>query len=133
MKRMVTKLFTVSLILLALTSFIKPKKWFVLESEQYGYKIEFPRKPSESPQVVNSAIGELKMNIFIYDASETGKDDNLVYMVSYTEYPDTLINSENTEILADFFRNSIDGAVTNVHGKLLSLISQVLCQINRND
>jgi len=101
-------------------SFIKPKTWYLLESEQYGYKIEFPKEPTENPQVVNSVIGELKMNIFMYDASKGSKDDNLVYMVNYTEYPDTLINSEKTDVLSDFFRNSIDGAVRNVHGKLLS-------------
>ncbi|MFN6946338.1 MAG: hypothetical protein ACK4ND_15425 [Cytophagaceae bacterium] len=116
----ITKLFIASLILLSFMSFIQAEKWFLLESKQYGYKIEFPKKPTEKPQVVNSEIGELKMNIFIHDASKDGKDDNLIYMVNYTEYPDTLIHSDKTEILSDFFRNSIDGAVRNVHGKLLS-------------
>jgi hypothetical protein len=37
-----------------------------------------------------------------------------------SEYPDSLINSGKTELLPQFFRNSIDGAVRNVQGKLLS-------------
>ena len=120
MKQKITKLLVASLVLFSLLSFINSDEWYLLRSEQYGYKIKFPKAPTENPQVINSEIGKLKMNIFMYDASQKGKDDNLVYMVNYTEYPDTLISSEKTEILDDFFRNSIDGAVKNVHGELLS-------------
>ena len=120
MKQKITKLLAVSLILFLLMSLSKPETWYLLESEPLGYKIEFPKEPTENPQVVNSEIGELKMNIFMLDASKSRKDDNLVYMVNYTEYPDTLISSEKIDILDNFFRNSIDGAVRNVHGKLLS-------------
>ncbi len=120
MKQNIKKLLASSLILFSLMSFVKPDGWYLFQSEQYGYKIEFPKEPTENPQVVNSEIGELKMNIFMYDASKVGKDDNLIYMINYTEYPDTSINSKRTEILDDFFRNSIDGAVKNVRGELLS-------------
>ncbi|MCV9386186.1 hypothetical protein [Reichenbachiella ulvae] len=105
---------------LLLFSFSKSDKWVLFESTEYGFKVDFPKEPTSNPQTVNSEIGLLKMNIFMYEASNNKKDDNLVYMVNSTEYPDTLINSNKTEILYNFFRNSIDGAVNNVHGKLLS-------------
>jgi hypothetical protein len=70
--------------------------------------------------VINSEIGELKLNIFVYDASESGTDENLVYLVSSTEYPDSLINSEKTEILPDLFKNTLEGILSNINGKLLS-------------
>jgi len=120
MKRSVTKLLTISLVVISLMSFVKPEKWFWLVSEEYGYKIEFPEEPVERPKVVNSEIGELKLNVFLYDASLRGKDDNLVYMVNYTEYPVDQIHSNNTEILPDLFRNSVEGVVMNVNGELLS-------------
>ncbi|MCF8231715.1 MAG: hypothetical protein K9J27_05940 [Bacteroidales bacterium] len=102
MKNKTTKLFFTSLMLLSIMSFAKPETWFLLEAEQYGFKIEFPKEPTENSQVVNSEIGELETNIFTYDASKDDKDDNLTYSVSYTEYPDSLINSEKTENLSVF-------------------------------
>lgn len=54
------------------------------------------------------------MEINIFDASKTKGDDNLVYGLVTSEYPDSLIHSDNKEILPTFFRNSTDGAVTNV-------------------
>ncbi|TLX77659.1 hypothetical protein E9993_03180 [Labilibacter sediminis] len=115
-----TKITFIAMLAIGLLSFAKAGKWFQFESSEFGFKIEFPKEPTSNPQVINSAIGELKMNMFMYHASSNGKDDNLVYLANYTEYPDSLVNSENTETLPTFFRNSIDGAVTNVHGKLLS-------------
>jgi len=120
MKQSVSSLLTVSLVVISLMSFVKPEKWFWLVSEEYGYKIEFPVEPEERPKVVNSEIGELKLNVFLYDASLRGNDDNLVYMVNYIEYPEDEIHSDNTEILTDLFRNSVEGAVINVNGELLS-------------
>ena len=93
--------------------------WTEYKSAEGKFTAEFPKKPESQKQVINSEVGELTMNIVMYDAS---KDDeaNLVYMINYTDYPDTLINSDKKETLESFFRNSTDGAVKNVHGKLLS-------------
>ena len=103
--------------LVILFSFVKPPEWYVFETKDFS--VEFPKKPDTSVQTVNSAIGDLKLNISMVDASKGG-DDNLVYMSITSEYPDSLINSGKTDILPAFFRNSIDGAVKNVQGKLLS-------------
>ena len=41
-------------------------------------------------------------------------------MANRTTYPDTLIHSDFTDQIESFFRSAIDGAVSNVQGKLLS-------------
>jgi len=120
MKKQVGKVLMGVLVILLFSHFVKPNEWFWLESKQYGYKVEFPDKPTERPQRIKSAIGELKLNMFIYDASKAPQDDNLMYMVNYTEYPDSVVNADKIENLDVFFRGAIDGAVKNVNGKLLS-------------
>jgi hypothetical protein len=113
------KILTPFLIIAILTmSFISSDEWYQCETK--NYKILFPKKPSESSQIDNSAIGELTLNLNIYEVSENDTDDNLVYMVNETAYPETVINSDKKDLLDNFFRKSIDGAVNNVHGKLLS-------------
>lgn len=120
MRYLMPRLLLTSLVLLSLMSFMKPDGWYVLRSEQYGYKVDFPQKPVENPQVINTEIGELKMNMFIYDASSAGKDDNLLYLVNYTEYPEAFMEVEDPESVKVFFRNAVDGAVGNVNGRLIS-------------
>lgn len=106
------------LLLTLLTGFAIQDDWFLFASK--GFSMKFPFKPGSEQRVVNSAIGELNMSINMYDASGNKNDSNLVYGLIYTEYPDSLINSDKKEILDDLFRNSINGSVTSVSGKLLS-------------
>jgi hypothetical protein len=120
MKNNLLKLGIVTIGIFSLVSFTFSDTWFQLTSIAYKYKIEFPEKPEETPNVLETKIGKLKMNMFVYDASKSKTDENLVYLVNFTEYPDSLINSDMKDKMPAFFRNSIDGAVTNVHGKLLS-------------
>jgi len=113
------KLLLSVLIMVILTmSFINPADWYLCETSDY--KILFPKKPVESIQTISSAIGELNLNLNIYEVPETETEDNLAYIVNKTEYPDSIVNSDKKDILVGFFRNSIDGAVKNVQGKLLS-------------
>ncbi|CAD5255117.1 MULTISPECIES: hypothetical protein [unclassified Imperialibacter] len=109
-----------SVALLTILSSFASGKWFLFEDKEFGFKIEFPEEPTATPQMIDSEIGQLKMNMVIYDASKKGNDDNLLYMTNVTEYPDSLINSDRTDILDKFFRGAIDGAVNNVKGKLLT-------------
>jgi hypothetical protein len=113
------KLIAAIFILTFLTmSFVHVEDWYQYETKYY--KILFPKKPTESSQVAKSAIGDLKLNLSIYAVPENETEDNLAYLVNETEYPDSVINSDKKDLLENFFRHSIDGAVNNVQGKLLS-------------
>jgi hypothetical protein len=92
--------------------------WISIEG--YGYKILFPKKPTDQSQDIVTAVGKLKMNIFMYETPGPEADDNISYWTMQTIYPDSVINSDKTEKLDKFFRNSVDGAVGSVHGKLLT-------------
>jgi len=105
-------------LIVTVAGFTAAKEWFVRETNTYT--IQFPESPEHQTQSVPSEIGDLKMEIDIFDASKAKGDENLVYGLVTSEYPDSLIDSDNKEILSTFFRNSTDGAVTNVKGKLLS-------------
>jgi len=113
----IRNVFTGMIMLLFTMSFATIGDWFLFDSKEFS--IEFPKQPAASSQNINTAIGDLKMDIFMYDASKDG-DENFLYGLITSEYPDSLINSKKVEILPTFFRNSIDGTVKDVQGKLLS-------------
>ena len=114
---MKTKLILLSALLI-LSSAFAPADWYTFKED--GFKIDFPEKPTTETQSVPSAIGDLKMKMYMVDASEKKDAENMVYMVITTFYPDTLVNSDKKDMLENLFRSSIDGAVQNVQGKLLS-------------
>jgi len=111
-------LITLLLLTALITSFKKTEDWYLLETK--SYKVLFPKKPTATTQDVDSKIGKLTLNLNFYEVPETEKDDNHVYLFNETTYPDSLISSDKKEILEEFFKNSIAGSVSNVHGTLLS-------------
>jgi hypothetical protein len=99
-------------------SFVNTDDWVLFEA--HGCQIYFPKKPADQSQTINSAIGELKLNIHMYEVPEDTRDDNKLYGLIETEYPGDKINSDMKDKLDNIFRNSVDGAVSNVQGKLLT-------------
>jgi hypothetical protein len=107
--------------LIVLTSNNSVAQWQWSESKTFGYKIEFPQKPEESMQEVDSEIGKLTLNLKSYEVTEKSPaDDNLMYLVNCTAFPDSIVNSSNTAKHDGFFRGTIDGAVKNISGKISS-------------
>ena len=110
----------VIIVFIALTGCSHSHKWVLFESTK-GFTAEYPEAPHPDSTIINSAIGELKLYTFIYDASKSLIDDNMAYAVTCMEYPDSLINSDMKEdSLSHFFRKGIDEAINNMHAKLLS-------------
>lgn len=105
-------------------SFKPIDKWIRVETE--NCKIYFPQKPMGQSEVVNTDKGDLKIHIFFYQASPNKNDDNLAYILSETEYPDSVMNSQKKDKLEGFFKNSIDGVVQKFKGTLLSQVNTSL-------
>ena len=84
------------------------------------FRIQFPGTFAKTAQTIASSLGDLVMTIVSYEPADSVKDENYVYMVFETNYPDSIINSNKVDLLDQFFRGAIDGAVKNVNGKLIS-------------
>ena len=99
--------------------FIEPKQWQTFESKECRFKINFPGEATHSSQPIATAAGQLKLDIFQFDAYADTSNNNLVYMVNYSVLPDS-INSNNKDKLDLFFEGSINGMATNTKGTVLS-------------
>jgi hypothetical protein len=118
MKRI--KFYLIIPVLIVTMSFVVTQSWYVLTLKKYGCKMEFPVKPTQKDQKLNSAVGKLKMDMYTYEPAAQSMDANLVYLFNYTEYPSSEVNSSDKEALDTFFNNAINGAVGAVKGKLIS-------------
>ncbi len=99
------------------TSFLYQHDWFLFESNNFS--VIFPKKPETEITTTPSDLGDLKVEILTYDGS-MNNDENYLYAIAISEYPDSMINSSITSKLETFFKNSIDETVKNLQGKLLS-------------
>jgi hypothetical protein len=95
-------------------------EWVSVENRPGKFKALFPRTPEETEQNVETAIGPLKMKIFMYEVGKY-KDDNAAYGLTYIDYPDSLVSSDfKDEILDNFFEKGLEGFARNIKGTLIS-------------
>ena len=107
------------LILLATVCFsFTINDWFKYASAEGKYQIQMPKQPVEQPQVIETELGELTLNMVMYDASADG-DENFIYLVNYTDYPTELIDSENADLVEEFLTASVNGSAANVGGEIV--------------
>ena len=73
--------------------FIKADKWITIHSKKFGYQVDFPKKPTEQSQDLDSEMGKVKLNMYIYDASAATDDENILYLINCTQHPAIHINT----------------------------------------
>lgn len=94
-------------------------EWKEYTPEGAKCSILMPGQPTKREKTVNAAIGEIQLNMFMFQPPEK-TDPNALYMVSYSDLPATFITSDSILRLKTFFDNTRDGAIKNIKGKLLS-------------
>ena len=91
--------------------------WDVFQSFDGRFKVLIPGEMVMKENPIKTEIGELNYITFLHQPTE--KDpDNLVYMVSYCDYPKYSIHSDSTELVKDFFKTTVETAVESVEGEL---------------
>ena len=115
-----SKQFTIFVITILSFSFTTINDWEIFQYEKGNFRIEMPDLPTVSTQLLSSKIGELEMHLFMHEG-EAGIDENILYMINYTDYPKNILNSTMEKASLDkFLRSSINGAVNNMDGELKS-------------
>jgi len=102
--------------------FVQSSEWYKLESKEFGFKVSFPEKPKIKIWTVDPKLDIFyQINAYICITKDK-KDDNLDYFVFYTEYPDSIYNSDNInkDTLQNLYRNAINREVRVIQGKILS-------------
>ena len=92
--------------------------WKELRSYEGGFRILMPGEVDEKMRTIATDIGDLKYHTFLCQMPTKGSD-NLIYILSYCDYPEGGMHSDSTELLADFFEATVDAAAQSVKGDLV--------------
>jgi hypothetical protein len=74
------------------------------------FTVKFPGAPKVNTQSTKTAVGDLKVTVATY-----ANADGSVFMVSYTDFPETVTKPENHATLLDGIRDGVKGS----NGKLV--------------
>jgi hypothetical protein len=92
-------------------------KWEEFKSFDGGFKVLVPGEMQLNERDIHTDIGKIKYVTYFYQ--DTNREaENSVYMVTYCDYPEHTIHSDSTDLVEDFFTNTIEAAVKSVAGEL---------------
>jgi len=91
--------------------------WEEYKSFEGKFRVLVPGEMQVSERVIHTDIGEIKYITHYYQDTER-EAENAMYMVTYCDYPEYTIHSDSTELVEDFFVNTLEAAVESVAGKL---------------
>jgi hypothetical protein len=103
-----------------LCSFADPE-WIVFLSHDGTFKISFPHEPEVLKHVVDSGLVPLKSRLIKYDVGKY-KDANQSYQLIYSDYCDTIVNSDfKTRISDTFLKDVIFDIRDEIKGRIVSI------------
>jgi hypothetical protein len=92
--------------------------WHEFRSYVGRFRIYAPGEFIEKVDSIPTPVGKLAYHTFFYQPPQ--KDaDNLLYMVSYCDYPEYSVHSDSLDLLDEFFQTTLDAATSSMRGELL--------------
>ena len=110
---------TMTLLAVTLFAFTTVADWEIFQSEAGKFQIEMPELPAYTSQLLDTEGGTLELHAYMHEG-ETDIDDNILYMITYIDYPEDRINSEtmDKETLVNFYNGSAEGAASSMNGRV---------------
>jgi hypothetical protein len=97
------------------------EEWLTFSNIENTFEIKIPAEPEKQIKTENTPNGPIEIILYMHE-TKLGKDDNLIYSIAHTKYPQHFINSElsSPQQIEQFFSHTISGTVNGVRGKLKS-------------
>ena len=92
--------------------------WFDTFDYEGGFKVLSPGELTQKVDSVETAIGLMAYHQFVYQENPENIE-NVVYMITYVDYPEGTITEDSTALLNDFFSATIESAAQSVGGMLV--------------
>ena len=92
--------------------------WEPYTSVDGRFTVLAPGEFQHKENSIETDIGAITYHSYVYQSPDPGAD-NLVYMISYCDYPEHSIHSDSTEIVDDFFNETLESATFSVDGELI--------------
>ncbi|MEL7021657.1 MAG: hypothetical protein AAGK47_08615 [Bacteroidota bacterium] len=108
------------IILLTLTAqlSIAQLDWRATTSLEGRFRIYAPAQLVESTDTIETAVGKLVYHTFFHHTNPKSAE-NVMYMLSYVDYPQGAMHSDSISLLESFFHTTTTTAAEAVKGKLL--------------
>jgi hypothetical protein len=95
------------------------QNWQEYKSFEGKFRVLVPAEMNAKVDSIQTEVGKLAYHTHLYQPEDVQEAENLIYMVSYVDYPTLSIHSDSTELIDEFFENTVESATEAVMGNLI--------------
>ena len=107
----------IGLLFFLLTSAINGQEWRIFNSEEGNFSILTPGPMDEKLATVETGIGDFEVHtLFINPKDSIG---NYLYLINFYDLPEGMVPIDSTDLVQDFFKNTMDQNFSDTEGELL--------------
>lgn len=92
--------------------------WFEIQSNEGKFRIVAPGEMKAKVDSIDTDLGKMAYHTLFYQSEEEGAD-NLIYMLSYCDYPEYSMHSDSVELVNEFFDATMESAKSSVRGEVI--------------
>lgn len=99
-------------------SWERSQRWEEIRDIDGRFAILSPAAFRKTVDTIPTQVGELVFHTYFLQ-SPTEEADNLIYMLSYVDYPEGSLHHDSTDLVLEFLQASQEEAIATVDGELL--------------
>lgn len=113
-------LFAITALSLPFFSIAQSDLWEEFKSFEGRFRVLAPEALKPAVDTVETPVGALTYHTYYYQPPREEKSaENLMYMVSYCDYPEGSIHADSTELLETFFETTMESGAFSINGELI--------------
>lgn len=95
------------------------KYWEEVNDVDGRFQLLSPEEFTHRVDTLETDLGQQILHTFHFEAPDPKKSENVIYALSYVDYPPGSLHHDSTEFVQEFFLGSEDQAVKAVRGELV--------------
>ncbi|NRA50067.1 MAG: hypothetical protein HRU12_13115 [Phaeodactylibacter sp.] len=108
------------IVLLPFLGFAQTGDWAEYKSFEGRFRVIAPGEMKMAVDTIEAPVGQLTYYTYYYQPpAEEKSAENLMYMVSYCDYPEGSLHADSTELLEAFFETTRESGAFSINGDLI--------------
>ncbi|HMQ46901.1 MAG TPA: hypothetical protein PKA00_05370 [Saprospiraceae bacterium] len=104
--------------ILPLFTIAQEPMWRAFSDEAGRFQVYAPDRMEEKLDTIETAVGQLVYHTFFYQPTDQ-QADNLLYLISYCDYPEGAMHSDSVDLVESFFLITLETARESLGGELI--------------
>lgn len=102
------------------------RPWLQADHIEGRFRIETPGELQHAVDTVVTAVGEQLFHTYYFKVPEIERAENLIYVLSYVDYPEGALHQDSTELLTDFLASTEEAAAEALRGEVVYATDRIV-------